>query len=145
MAADMAADPVAARNRRGRWTIPLVLLALLGGFLLGHTGWIREIGRDRGGPSPGRLMNHLAVELDLSEEQETRLRTIVDSLDAEASAFREESLRRHRELRRRFREQIRGILDAGQRERFDTMARDADRHHRGRNRQRSRRHREGKP
>ncbi len=132
----MTADPVARSNRRWRRVclLLLLLLGLCGGFVMGRMvpgGGFGGAGRPES--DGGRWMSRLASDLDLSEEQKAKLHVIVQTNRSEASAFREESLGRYRELRRRFRGQIREILDDRQRERFDAMIRDADRRRHGRN------------
>ncbi len=119
-----------ARNRRWRRAIPLLLLLLGGsaGFLLGRIG----PGGSPGRGAPEDMMRRVATDLGLNEEQTAALHVIVETNHSEASEFREASIARYRELRRRFREQIREILTPEQRERFDSMIREADHRHRGR-------------
>lgn len=81
--------------------------------------------RGRGGP-PGegraeRFREHLESALDLDESQRARLGEFLERNHEEASAFWEATRERYRELRLRFRGQIREMLDDEQRATFDDL------------------------
>lgn len=84
--------------------------------------------RDRGPGGEGRIerfREHLESSLDLDESQRARLAEFLERNHAEASAFWEETRERYRELRLRFRGQIREMLNDSQRERFDELFRES--------------------
>jgi hypothetical protein len=105
------------------------------GFGYYHTrfGWGRP-------PEEGRFQQHvvnrLTRELELRPEQRQQVEAILKDTGQEFGRLRDEMSPRFRELRTRGRERIQGVLDAGQRTKFESLAQEwerrADRWH-GRN------------
>ena len=86
-----------------------------------------ERGRQGSGERGAEFRERLARELDLDENQRAQLDAFVEGNHAEARAFWEDTHTRYRELRRRFREQLREILTEAQRERFDSWTSEMER------------------
>ncbi len=84
-------------------------------------------GRSRGGDDRAqRFREQLETSLDLDESQRALLAEFLERNRAEASTFWEETRERYRELRLRFRGQIRDMLNDEQREAFDALGFGAD-------------------
>ncbi len=143
----MTETPTPGTSRR--WRRLSLVLALLAGFaagvlatsILDHRRGPRfrgpeaaesrrgpgEEGRRRirgGAPSEARIQRfraHLESALELDESQRARLGEFLDRNNAEASAFWKATHERYRELRLRFRGQIREMLDDEQRATFDEL------------------------
>ena len=85
----------------------------------------RDVGRRdgdrRGAGRERRFREHLREELALTEAQQEQLDAFLVANRAEASAFWDDTYSRYRELRRAFREQIRGILTEAQNARFSEL------------------------
>ena len=119
-----------------RW---LALLALAGLFALGvvagglgaHLYYARALDRPLPGPPPlfGRLMGpRLERHLELTSEQSSELRRILDESRREAEAMRRELAPRMRDVMERAENRIDEILTPEQRQRFAELRR----HHRRR-------------
>ncbi len=153
----MTRDPAPAsgpvRNRRWRLVAGalLVLFGFGAGVIASHLGRIarhrdraegrsvergRERVRDegrrdgdrRGADRERRFREHLREELALTEAQQEQLDAFLVENRAEASAFWDDTYSRYRELRRAFREQIRGILTEAQSARFSELIDRMERH-----------------
>ena len=74
-----------------------------------------------------RFREQLARRLGLDEDQQARMEAFIESNRAEASEFWDDTYARYRELRLRFREQIREILNESQRQTFDAWMRERGR------------------
>ena len=92
-----------------------------------------ERGRSRGregreGDERSRRFRAQLVErLGLDEDQQAQMDAFIESNRAEASEFWDDTYARYRELRLRFREQIREILNESQRQTFDAWMRERGR------------------
>lgn len=142
MAEDEAPSGGGWGNRRWRRLSPLlfVLLGFGAGVLASqfapgrhrHRGEAAERrarsldGRERS----ARFRERLVERLDLDEAQTARLDAFLEGNRAEARAFWEDTHTRYRELRGRFREQIREMLTETQRETFDSWIRRTEPDHR---------------
>ena len=90
----------------------------------GDRGDDSERGRGRRGAG---LREHLQEELGLDEEQQAQLDAFLEANRSEARAFWDDARTGYRELRERFRDQIRGILTEEQRAAFDRLVDDRSR------------------
>lgn len=68
-----------------------------------------------------RFRARLQRELDLTDEQKTRLDQVLENNHETAERFWEDSRARFEELRKSFREDIRSLLNPEQRAKFDEM------------------------
>lgn len=89
-------------------------------------------GRDaREGDARGRrFRNQLVRRLELDEAQQGQVDAFIEANRAEARAFWDDTYSRYRELRLRFRGQIREILSDEQRETFDAWVSERERNDR---------------
>lgn len=78
-----------------------------------------------------RFREALVQRLELSEDQQAQIDAFIQANRTEASAFWDDTHARYRELRLRFREQIREILTDSQREIFDSWNERRERNDRG--------------
>ena len=78
-----------------------------------------------------RFREQLVRHLELSEDQQAQINAFIEVNRTEARAFWDETHARYRELRLRFREQIREILTESQRETFDSWNERRERNDRG--------------
>ena len=94
----------------------------------------RSRGRDArdGETRARRFREQLVNRLGLDEAQQAQMDAFIEANRAEASAFWDDTYARYRELRLRFREQIREILGESQRETFDALMRERGRNDRNR-------------
>ena len=113
-------------------------LLLLLGFCLGAVGGAAGFGlyqarfgewrgMERDGRFPGRILSHLTRELGLRDEQRQRVENILKDAGQEFTRLRDEIGPRFRDIRSRSQEQIRALLDAAQRAKFDSLVQEWDR------------------
>jgi Spy/CpxP family protein refolding chaperone len=133
----MTASP--AQGRRGTTRLK-ILLVLVGVFLLGgvtgasldslyrlrgrqHEG--RQDGKRRGG---GRddMFEHMRRDLNLSEQQATEIRAILDQTRNDYRALRTEVRPRYDAVRQQARTRIRALLTPEQQKLFDARAAERD-------------------
>lgn len=74
-----------------------------------------------------RFRDQLVRRLDLDEGQQERMDAFIEANRAEARAFWDDTYARYRELRLRFREQIREILTDAQRDTFEALISERER------------------
>jgi Spy/CpxP family protein refolding chaperone len=110
--------------------------AALGGLYHSRAGGRAHSGGDGDGERGPRHFDKMRKELNLSDEQATRVRAILDETGNEYRALRTELRPRFEEPRLRARAKIREVLDEEQRRKFDALAaeRDAKRDERDRGR-----------
>ena len=104
----------------------LFTLGVVAGGLGAHLYYARALDRPPPGPPPffGRLMGpRLERHLDLTPEQRSELREILEESRREAEAMRRELAPRMREVMSRTEERIRAILTPDQVERFEQLQR----------------------
>ena len=93
----------------------------------------RPVGREaRDSQRTRRFRDQLARRLELDEAQQRQMDAFIETNRAEASAFWDDTYARYRELRLKFRGQIREILDESQQATFDAWMRERERNDRGR-------------
>ena len=78
-----------------------------------------------------RFREQLVSRLELDEAQQAQMDAFIEANRAEASAFWDDTYARYRELRLKFRGQMRDILNDSQRETFDAWMRERERNDRG--------------
>lgn len=78
-----------------------------------------------------RFREQLVNRLELDEAQQAQMDAFIEENRAEASAFWEDTYARYRELRLKFRGQMREILNESQRETFDAWMSERERNDRG--------------
>ena len=107
----------------------LLVLAFLLGAAAGATGfglYLARTGWWGGPPRQGRfqefMLGRLTRELDLKPEQRQQVETILRETGEEFGRLRQEIRPRFREILARSQERIRGVLDAGQQAKFETLA-----------------------
>jgi Spy/CpxP family protein refolding chaperone len=106
-----------------------VWLVLVGVFLLGSvTGAAlsgvyraRSEGGRRAERDPGKALEKMRGELNLTDEQAAQINTIINETRNEFRALRAEARPRYDAIRQKERERIRGILNAEQQQKFDQM------------------------
>ena len=97
------------------------------GFGLYHTRYGDWRSPERGARVQDRVLSRLTRELGLRSEQRQRVEDVLKEAGRDLTRLREEIGPRYREIRARSQEQIRAVLDAAQRTKFDTVAQEWDR------------------
>jgi Spy/CpxP family protein refolding chaperone len=72
-----------------------------------------------GGPPPGRLIERLQRDLDLTPEQRSRIETIFEARRPRLEAVQRDVQARADQEQRELQAEIRGVLTPGQQQRFD--------------------------
>jgi Spy/CpxP family protein refolding chaperone len=126
-----------AQGQRGTTRLK-ILLVLVGVFLLGGvTGAsLDSLYRLRGRPTEGRqdgkrrgrddMFEHMRRDLNLSEQQATEIRAILDQTRNDYRALRAEVRPRYDAVRQQARTRIRALLTPEQQKRFDARAAERD-------------------
>jgi Spy/CpxP family protein refolding chaperone len=116
---------------RAKASVFLVLAFVLGvaAGALGFGVYLRQTSGRPTGPErfQNAILHRLSSELDLQPEQRARVESILRETGQEFSRLREEMRPRFREIRARSRERIRGVLDAQQQAKFESLSADWDR------------------
>lgn len=125
---------------RNKWQVRLaafVIFALgfaAGAFALSaYRAWTRAEGRG-GGPQRGRGFERVLERLDLTPEQRTQVRQVLDEARAEVEAARRDSEPRFADIRRRSDERLRQVLTPEQWQQFQQMKEEMRGRRRGRGR-----------
>ncbi len=125
-------------NRTSRKAVVLVLLVLLLGIALGAVGMYLTGPRVWGARAESqpqnasrrerraRLVEQLTQELNLTADQQKQLDTILTDMQAKYQALHEQIAPQSEQVRQQGREQIRGMLTAGQKPKYEDFLRRLD-------------------
>jgi Spy/CpxP family protein refolding chaperone len=123
---------------RNKWQVRLAAVVIFAlGFAAGalalnaYRAWSRAEGRGGGGRGRGGF-ERMLDRLDLSAEQRSQVRQIMDEARAEIGAVRRESEPRFAEVRRRSDERLRQVLTPEQWQQFQQLMEEARGRRRGR-------------
>lgn len=127
-------------GRSKLWAIGLLLGVLALGGVVGATAdrlildrddcRVAERDRDRDGDRRKRYLDWLSTELDLSADQRARVEAVVDRHRERMSEFWKEVRPRFEEMKDELRTDIRAVLSADQRARYEELLEEREKRHR---------------
>ncbi len=115
----------------------LVLVVFLLGVVLGGVGnhiwgervWGHTNARPNGRPPRNQVISDMTRELELTPDQQSRLRTIIDETRTKWGALYAPMLPEHEKIRQECHNQIRSILTPEQQQKFDAFMQRLDEQH----------------
>jgi Spy/CpxP family protein refolding chaperone len=126
---------------RNKWQVRLAAFVIFAlGFAAGalalnaYRAWTRAEGRGGGGRGGRGGFERVIERLDLTAEQRTQVRQILDDARAEMGTVRRESEPRFKEIRRRSDERLRQVLTPEQWQQFQQLKEEMRGRRRGRGR-----------
>jgi Spy/CpxP family protein refolding chaperone len=112
-------------------TRKLITLLAAGALTLGGLAYLQAEPKEPGakhehhGPGPHHMMgnplDHLSKDLDLTDDQKTRVQPIIDQVKPQIKAIHEEAMQKMHALLENAGNQIRPLLTPEQQQKFDAM------------------------